>query len=108
MNKQKIDRAILALYEKDETIVNNDARLIAAIYYEFGWDDQGSLYENLKRMPHPESITRRRRTLHVDGKIKYSPEVDRRRFRRFKETRDEYAMRSAGVAFIPTDTTEKH
>ena len=68
----------------------NDDKLLLATIWQERWIDGLSLYENLKRVPNPESITRSRRKLHEMGYIKYSKEADDRRMEEFNNHRDEY------------------
>lgn len=95
MPKQHIDKMILALYRERPTIVDDDAKLVAAVWYKCGYDPKRELYDNIRRLPYAESIVRRRRLLHERGKIKYSPEAEARRFKNFVEARDAYGHKAA-------------
>jgi hypothetical protein len=94
MAKLKIERLILSIYKQRPEAVNDDALLIAIIWSHLGWDKEKSLYENIKNMPRPTSITRSRRTLHERGEIKYSPAIEDRRFKEYMECTAEYAKKS--------------
>lgn len=85
-----MEQVILKLYRNDKSIVNDDKRLLAQVWYEYGWNDDKTLYENLKRMPSSETITRARRKLHQDGLIQYSKYADNRRYELFKDHRYKY------------------
>lgn len=101
MPKQHIDKMILALYKERPTIVDDDAKLVAAIWHNLGWDYTATLYENLKVMPQADTITRARRKLHERGEIRYSEAADARRFKKFTEVRDEHGAHLGN--FIVTD-----
>jgi len=92
---------ILALYAQRPTIVDDDAKLQAGIWHNLGWDYTATLYENLRKMPRAESITRARRTLHEKGLIKYSPEVEAKRYKKYIEITAEKSDHS--MDFIATD-----
>lgn len=85
----KVSQEILLLFMEDETIVNDDWRLIAAIWRNRGWNDWIGLEDNLPKMPSVESITRARRKLHEIGLIKYNKEALDRRTKDFRKYRNE-------------------
>lgn len=91
----KIDEVILRLYRADKAIVNDAHRLTEQVWYEFGWNDSRSLWDNLSRVPLQESIARRRRELHEKGLIQYSEEADKKREQQFVEIRNEKSNYSA-------------
>ena len=95
MKRGAVDQIIKQIYAARPDIVNDDAKLVAAVWYKCGYDPKRELYENLRRLPLPETITRRRRLLHERGEIKYSPEAEQRRFKNFVEARDEYGHGAA-------------
>lgn len=103
MAKPKIDAMIRALYKERPTIVDDDAKLVAAIWHNLGWDYTATLYENLRVMPQADTITRARRKLHEQGEIRYSEDVDAKRFKKFTEITDEYGHSKGN--FIMTDRT---
>lgn len=67
----------------------DDDKLLLACAWGNTWDYNKSVYENLKRVKNPESITRARRKLHEFGLITYSKDADTRRMSEFKQYRDE-------------------
>ena len=90
MAKPQLDRLILQLYAERPTIVDDDAKLVAAVWHNLGWDYTATLYENLKRMPQADSITRSRRKLHEKGLIKYSDHAEARRYNKYIEVTSEH------------------
>lgn len=91
MNKAKLQQTILLLYNEDPSIVNDESRLLEQVWLKYGWSDSRSLYDNLSRLPRPESISRRRRELHNLGLIQYSNEALDDRMEAFKNERDEHS-----------------
>lgn len=68
-NKQRL---ILSAIEMNPGIQDNEASLVAAVWRLEGWSDFNTLEENLKRVTHAETISRRRRELYNMGLITYS------------------------------------
>lgn len=95
MKRGQVDTAIKLIYQMRPDILDDDAKLVAAVWYRLGYDPKIELYENLSKLPQAETITRRRRILHERGVIKYSPEAEERRFKNFVEARDEYGHKTA-------------
>lgn len=95
MKRGQVDTVIKLIYQMRPDILDDDAKLVAAVWYRLGYDPKIELYENLRKLPYPETIVRRRRILHQRGEIKYSPEAEERRFKKFKQAREEYGL---GVA----------
>lgn len=102
MAKSQVDRMILALYKERPTVVDEDSKLIAAIWHNMGWDYTDTLYNNLKRMPQAETIARRRRVLHERGEIKYSEAAEARRYKKYLEVKDDLGYPVG--SYIMTDT----
>ena len=90
MKNQKISKIILKLYLRDKSIVNDDKRLIAQVWYEYGWLDSDTLENNLAKVPNPETITRSRRKLYTDGFIKYSEDATNRRYEEYTDYKHSY------------------
>ena len=90
MKNKKISNIILKLYALDNSIVNDDKRLIAQVWYEYGWLDSDTLEDNLAKVPNPETITRSRRKLYTDGLIKYSEDAANRRYDEWVEYKHSY------------------
>lgn len=88
MNANKMQQLVLAAIRRNPGVENDDAALIAAVWRIKGWDDGVSLEDNIRRMPRPESITRRRRELHNMGLITYSDEANESRTEAFINERD--------------------
>lgn len=88
MNHKAIAKMIEDVYQVSPDIVNDDKQLVAYIWRKCGWSDYQSLEENIKRVPSGESITRRRRELHIAGKIEYSKKADDSRREAFINERD--------------------
>jgi len=83
---------VMAAYDTDPNCVNEEHRLLEAVWLKEGWDNNRSLYWNLQRVSHPESISRARRKLHELGLITYSEESLERRMGYYKEMQDEYGQ----------------
>ena len=92
MNFTKKQQKVLAAYKADPTCVNEEHRLLEAVWLAEGWDNTKSLYWNLQRVSHPESISRARRKLHELGLIKYSEEALERRTQQFEQYLDEFGQ----------------
>lgn len=88
--KKDIRQVILELYREDPDVVNDEMKLLDRVWGKYGWDETKSRYDNLCRMPHPETISRHRRKLHEQGKIKYSTQADERREQQYIAYRDEH------------------
>ena len=85
----KIQRNVLAVIQRNPNAANDDALLLERYWVEIeNWDDTKSLYWNLSRSTHAETITRRRRELFNLGLIQYSDEADKERMEAFKNERD--------------------
>ena len=97
MNKEKIRSVIIELYNENRNVVNNDVLLLERVWLKLGWDEGKSLYDNLSRVPRPESITRRRRELHEEGLIEYSKAADKEREQAFK---NEVEMHGQAVSWL--------
>lgn len=95
MSKAKIEQTILLLYREDPTIVDDEVRLLEQVWYRLGWDDRRSLIENMRVLPRPESISRRRRKLHELGLFQYGAEALKERTEAFKSERDEHSKRNS-------------
>jgi hypothetical protein len=81
---------IYDLYLEDKNVVNDEMLLLARIWYIEGFDNNdGTIYDRLKKVTHPETISRRRRDLHEAGLIKYADKAMEARTEAFKSYRDE-------------------
>lgn len=79
MNRDKIRRLVLQAVADNQEAANDDAVLLAMVWHMQGWDDTRGLYENLKKVSRPESITRRRRELIAEGLIHANERAKARR-----------------------------
>jgi hypothetical protein len=93
MNKQRIKDKILTIYNQDPRIASDDA-LLLALYWGDEWDYTQSLYSNLKSLTRAETITRRRRELINEGKIKPTIEVLDERMKAFVNERDMHSSQA--------------
>lgn len=74
-------------YFRDPRVADDDALLLSIVWKLLGWNNDKSLYKNLKNMPSPETITRTRRRLIEEGLIVASKDATERRYQSFKRTR---------------------
>lgn len=78
INTTKMRDTILKLVKNDPRCANDDKLLIAKVWWTEGWHDK-KLYEHIKTVSTPESITRARRKLVEEGLITPSEEAQRSR-----------------------------
>jgi len=88
----KNQQLVMDAYNADPGCVNEEHRLLEFVWSQQGWDNTKSLYWNLQRVSHPESLSRARRLLHEKGLITYSDEATERRMGYYKEALDEYGQ----------------
>ncbi len=106
MNKQTIKDRIMALYYQDERIASDDALLIA-MYWQSDWDSTKSLEYNLKRLTRSETITRRRRELINEGKIKATKLAESERYEAFINEQAEHSDQAGFIDYIENKRGEK-
>lgn len=94
MKMNKLQKLVYKVIQEHPGVQDDDARLIAAVWRECGWDDGVALEDNIAYMPRPESITRRRRELHEKGLITYSKDADMTRYEVFVSERDMHSNQS--------------
>lgn len=87
INSKDMREVIRRAYHRDPRVADDDALLLAIVWKLLGWNNDKSLYKNLKNMPSPETITRTRRKLIEEGLIVPSMDATERRYRSFKRTR---------------------
>lgn len=87
INSNDMRAVVRKAYFKNESVADDDALLIAEVWKAYGWDSSKTLLQNLRRMPHPETITRTRRKLISEGLIKPSMSATERRYKSFKNAR---------------------
>ena len=83
----KLQHVVYRAYLEDNNVVNDDALLQASVWSKY-WNDQKSLYENLKVCPRAESLSRRRRELYNMGLITYSDKKLKERTEAYKNEKD--------------------
>lgn len=88
MKLSKLQQKVLNVINNHPGVQNNEAALVAAVWRVEGWSDFSTLEENLKRVTHAETISRRRRELHQMGLISYSDEADKMRTEAFINERE--------------------
>ena len=106
-----VEDLILQAYARDPKVVDEDWYLIGAVWKLSGWDDSKTLFENLKHSISPESITRARRKLYEQEKIKYSKDAEDRRYEQYKEKTEEYSELNAMAQALreaPVPTEDRH
>ena len=91
MKLTKSEKYVLNIIKAHPGVQNDEMRLLEAVYLSQGWDQSKSLYWNLTRSMHAETVARARRKLHELGLIEYSPEALRRRTKRFKQETERHA-----------------
>jgi len=89
----KKQELVLTVIEGNPGVQDDEMKLLEAVWRYENWDDTKSLYWNLTRVTHPETISRARRFLHEHGRIKYSDEADTRRYTQYIEMTNEYGER---------------
>lgn len=110
MNKlTKAQQLIYTVIQNNPGVQNDEVSLIEAVYYHQGWDESKSLYWNLSRVMHPESISRRRRELYNMGLIEYSDKALKSRTDAYKNERNDhsgYEKKMADIIAIPRTPIE--
>ena len=74
-------------------VQDDEMKLLEAVWLVEGWDQTKSLYWNLTRVTHPETISRCRRFLHEKGYITYSKKAEEKRYTTYIEMTNEYGER---------------
>ena len=88
VNNQKIRDIIQMACDADPRCADDDALLIAKVWYMKGWRDP-NLYKLIKSVPNPETIRRTRAKLVEEGKIKPSAKVQAARAREEHQARQD-------------------
>lgn len=88
MKLSKLQTIVYEAIKAQPGVQNDDAKLVAAVWRRQKWDDGVALEDNIARVARAESITRRRRELHVMGLIEYSDAAQDERMDAFKNERD--------------------
>lgn len=96
MNKALIKQNVLRIINECHEAADDDALLFAKYWERFdGWSNNVSLYDNLRRVTRPETITRRRRELHEAGLIQYSDEALKDRTTAFNNELEQHSDNKA-------------
>lgn len=80
----KREQLVYNVIKENPGCQNDEMKLIEAVWLSQGWSEGNSLYWNLTRVMHPESISRARRELHTLGLITYSDGAFKRRMEAYK------------------------
>lgn len=91
MNLTKKQRLVLKAIKQNPAAANNDAMLYATCWELEGWDDNKSLYENLRTKTRGETLSRRRRELFNAGLITYTKQADKAREEAYVSERDRHS-----------------
>ncbi len=91
MKLTKNQQLVMTAYEADPNCVNEENLLLEAVWISQGWDNTKSLYWNLSRVSHPESLSRARRKLHELGLITYSKDAENARYSAYKKDTNRYS-----------------
>ena len=93
-------KLIFDLIQTNQGIQNDVSKVVEAVWYRQGWDDNKSLSWNISRVSHAETVTRRLRELHAWGLISYSKEALARReaaYRNEQNTHSTYEQTMAAI-----------
>ena len=95
MDISKKQRQVLEVIQRNPQAANDDAALLDCFWREIdGWDETKSLYWNLSRSTHAETITRRRRELFNMGLIQYTNKALEVRTEAFNNEREHAAPKA--------------
>jgi len=78
------EQYVLQVIKDNPGVQDEEMKLLEAVWLKQGYDETKSLYWNLTRVMHAETVARARRKLHEYGLIEYSPTALRRRTKRYK------------------------
>lgn len=81
-------RLVLSVIKNRPEAADSDAVLQAEVWLREGWNHNLSLEDNLRRVTHAETLSRRRRELFNLGLIEHSPIAMKTRTEAFKKERD--------------------
>ena len=91
MNLTAKQALILDIINNNPEVQNDDTSLIASVWRAQGWDDNKRLEDNISRVMHPETITRRRRELFNMGLIEYSDKAMKTRMEAMKAEQNNHS-----------------
>lgn len=93
-------RKVLDIIKNNPGVQNSEETFLEAVWKVEGWDDTKSLYWNLSRVSHPETLSRIRRTLHEKGLITYSKKADKARMQAYREATEQYSKRNITAEIV--------
>lgn len=95
------EQTVLDLINRNKGIADDEMLLLERYWIEIDhWDDTKSLYWNLQRSIHPESLSRIRRVLHERGLITYSKDAEEKRYTAFKSEQERHGSHYERMAEI--------
>ena len=105
-HKQQV---VLDLINKYPKAADSDPILLDRYWHEVDhYDDTKSLFWNLEQVTPPGSITRARRKLHEYGYIKYSKDIENKRYEAMQDYQDEHGSHYERVAAIVQPKPKYH
>lgn len=106
MKLTKSEQYVLNVIRLNQGVQDNEMKLLEAVWYAEGYDETKSLYWNLTRCMHAETVARARRKLHELGLIEYSPTALRRRTKRYKAEIDRHSTTNVTSKIVNPKITE--
>lgn len=101
MRLTKTLQNVLKVIERNPNCQNREIDLLERYWVEIdGWDESKSLYWNLQRATHPESVSRARRKGHELGLIKYSKDVENARYEAYRAGVAEHSKSSTTAEIV--------
>lgn len=100
MKLTKSQTLVLAVIKANEGVQNNEHKLLEAVWLSQGWQEDKSLYWNITRVMHAETVARARRTLYDLGLITYSKEALKFRDSAFRKEQNAHSYHEEKVASI--------
>ena len=104
----KSEAYVLEVIKANEGVQNEEAKLIEAVWLSQGWQEGKSLYWNLTRVMHSETVSRCRRKLHEYGLIKYSDKAFKNRYSAFKSEQERHGSHYEQLATIVQPKPKYH
>lgn len=86
VNNKPMREKVVELCRKDPSLVDDDTRLIANVWWQEGWKDK-KLCEHLKSVSSPETVRRTRQKLVEEGVLKPSAAIRTARKQEEKKAR---------------------
>ena len=104
----KSEQYVLEVIKANEGVQNEEAKLIEAVWLSQGWQEDKSLYWNLTRVMHSETVSRCRRKLHEYGLITYSDKAFKNRYSAFKSEQERHGSHYERTATIVQPKPKYH